>query len=180
MDMTKWQLKSSEVKYKNPWISVREDKVIRPDGKDGIFGVVEMVAGVSVLPLDEDGYVYLTKEYRYAIERESIEVVSGGVDADEGPLEAAKRELKEEIGAEAREWVELGQIDPFTSVVKSPASLFLAKGLVFLAANPEGTEIIDMVKIKFKDAVRMVMESEITHGQSCVLILKTSEYLRKQ
>ena len=175
-----WKIKDSQVKYKNPWISVREDQVIRPDGKDGIFGVVEMVAGASVLPLDDDGFVYLTKEFHYAIEQDSVEVVSGAIDEGETALEAAKRELKEELGAEADEWIDLGRMNPFTTVVKSPATMYLAKGIKFSEADPEGTEKIDLVKVKFDDAVKMVMDSEITHGQSCVLILKASEYLRKQ
>lgn len=175
-----WKIKDGQIKYKNPWISVREDQVIRPDGKDGIFGVVEMVAGVSVLPIDDDGFVYLTKEFHYAIERDSIEVVSGAVDEGETTLDAAKRELKEELGVEAREWVDLGILNPFTTAIKSPATMFLAKGIIFSKANPEGTEKIDMVKAKLDDAVKMVMESEITHGPSCVLILKASKYLGKQ
>ena len=175
-----WKIKDSKVKYKNPWISVREDQVIRPDGKDGIFGVVEMVAGVSVLSLDDEGFVYLTKEFHYAIEQESIEVVSGADDEGETNLEAAKRELKEELGIEAGEWIDLGKINPFTTVIKSPAAMYLAKQIEFSEANPEGTEKIDLVKVKINDAVRMVMDSEITHGPSCVLILKASEFLRKQ
>ncbi|HBK33760.1 TPA: DNA mismatch repair protein MutT [Candidatus Uhrbacteria bacterium] len=175
-----WKIKDSQVKYKNPWISVREDQVIRPDGKDGIFGVVEMVAGVSVLPLDDEGFVYLTKEFHYAIEQDSVEVISGAIDEDETELEAAKRELKEELGIEADEWIDLGKLNPFTTVVKSPATMYLARGIKLLEANPEGTEKIDLVKVTFDDAVRMVMESKITHGQSCVLILKASEYLRRR
>jgi len=175
-----WKIKNSQVKYRNPWISVREDQVIRPDGKDGIFGVVEMIAGTSVLPLDDEGFVYLTKEFHYAIKEDSIEVVSGAIDEGETALEAAKRELKEELGAEASEYINLGKMNPFTTVVKSPATMYLAKGIQFSEAHPEGTEKIDLVKITFDEAVKMVMDSEITHGQSCVLILKASEYLRKQ
>ena len=174
-----WKIKDSQLKYKNPWISVREDQVIRPDGKDGILGVVEMVAGVSVLPIDDKGFVYLTKEFHYAIEEDSIEVVSGAIDKDETSVEAAKRELKEELGLEADEWISLGKINPFTTVVKSPAVMYLARGIKFFEASPEGTEKIDLVKIKFDDALKMVMNSEITHGPSCVLVLKAFEYLRK-
>ncbi len=57
-----WTIKSSETKYENPWIKVVEDKVIQPNGDDGIFGTVVMVPGISVLPCDEEGNVYLTKE----------------------------------------------------------------------------------------------------------------------
>lgn len=154
--------------------------MIRPDGKDGIFGVVEMVAGVSVLPLDDEGFVYLTKEFHYAVEQESIEAASGAIDKNETSIEAAKRELKEELGIEAEEWIDLGMVNPFTTVIKSHAIIYLAKKLHFLEANPESTEKIDIVKVKFDDALKMVMESEITHGPSCVLILKAAEYLRNQ
>ena len=58
-----WKIKESVIKYKNPWIEVREDKVIRPDGKSGIFGVVNMKHGISVLPMDDEGFVYLTEEF---------------------------------------------------------------------------------------------------------------------
>jgi len=173
-----WQIKSSEEKYKNPWIKVHEDQVIRPDGKNGIFGVVEMVPGISVLPLDDNGYVYLTKEFHYATEQEGIEVVSGAIEQGESALTAAKRELKEELGIEADEWTDLGNVNPFTNVVKSPAQIFLARGLHFLDKNPDATEKISTVKIEFEEAIQMVMDSRITHGPSCVLILKTARYLK--
>ncbi len=174
-----WKIKNSSEKYKNPWIRVREDQVIRPDGKDGIFGVVEMLAGVCVLPLDDEGYVYLAKEFRYAIGEDSTEVVSGAIDEGENSLEAAKRELKEELGIKADEWINLGMINPFTNVIKSPSTMYLAKCLQFSAATPTDIEKIDTVKVKLEDAVRMVMQSEITNGVSCTLILKAAEYLRK-
>ncbi len=174
-----WKIKDSVEKYKNAWLRVREDRVIRPDGQDGIFGVVEMVPGISVLPLDDDGFVYLIKQFHYAIEQVCLDTVSGAVEKGETNLAAAQRELKEELGIAADEWVDLGLINPFTSVVKSPAALFLAKKLSFAQADPEGTEKLEVVKIKFSDAVKMVMKSEITHGPSCVLILKAAEYLRE-
>lgn len=172
-----WKIKSTKMVYKNPWISVREDQVIRPDGKDGIFGVVEMNAGVSVLPIDDNGYVYLTDEFHYAVESNSIEVVSGAIDGKEKPLEAAKRELKEELGIKAKEWIDLGLVNPFTTVVHSPAHLFLAKNLQFGKSNPTSTEDIKLVKVELEKAVEMVMKSKITHGPSCVLILKAKEFL---
>jgi 8-oxo-dGTP pyrophosphatase MutT (NUDIX family) len=173
-----WKIKSSEEKYKNPWLTVREDQVIRPDGKDGIFGVVEMIAGISVLPLDEDGFVYLNRAFHYAIEKSDVETVSGGIDSGEDALTSAKRELKEELGINADEWIDLGIVNPFTTVIKSPAYLYLAKGLHFSQAS-EVDEGLELVKVKFEEAVKMVMTSEITHGPSCVLILKANEYLRK-
>jgi len=172
-----WIITGSTPKYTNPWINVTEDEVVRPDGKKGIFGKVIMKNGVSILPLDDQGNVYLTQEFRYALKEQSIEVVSGGIDDGETPLIAAKRELKEELGIEAKEWVDLGVLNPFTSVIHSPAQLFLARSLQFSKTNREGTEVITVIKIPFQEAVDMVMKSRITHGQSSVLILKAKEYL---
>jgi len=167
-------LKSKNV-YKNPWIDVREDEVVRPDGKPGIFGIVEMLPGVSVLPLDKDGFVYLTREFHYAVGTDSIEVVSGAIDEEENAVGAGRRELLEELGIEAKEWIDLGYIDPFTTVVNSRDSMYLAKDLVF---KSEGEKGIGVMKVKLEEAIGMVYDSKITHGGSCVLILKAARYLK--
>jgi 8-oxo-dGTP pyrophosphatase MutT (NUDIX family) len=172
-----WTVIGSKTVYKNPWLSVREDSVIRPDGKPGIFGVVEMKSGVSVLPIDDEGNVYLTKEYHYAIEQETIEVVSGGIDNEESKEEAAKRELEEETGIVAKELIDLGLVDPFTTAIVSPNYLFLARDLEFSKAIPEGTENIKVIKVSIKEAIQWVMENKITHGASTTLILKAKSSL---
>jgi 8-oxo-dGTP pyrophosphatase MutT (NUDIX family) len=172
-----WTTISSKSVYKNQWIEVSEDEVIRPDGKEGIFGVVEMQPGVSVLPIDDEGYVYLVKEYKYAVEQETIEVIAGGIDQNESVLAAAKRELKEESGILADEFVDLGRVDPFTSIIKSPNYMFLARQLKFSNSNLEGTEKIEVIKISLDDVFKMVMESKITNGVTVSLILKAKEYL---
>jgi ADP-ribose pyrophosphatase len=171
-----WTIKTSKVVYQNPWIKVTEDQVIRPDGKDGIFGVVEMKAGSSILPIDDEGNVYLTKEYHYAVENDNLEVISGGIDEGENHLEAAKRELLEEAGITAKEWIELGVLDPFTTVIKSSDYMFIAKGLQFQEQRLEGTEQLEIIKIPYNEALKLVKENKITHGASVVLILRAKEY----
>jgi len=174
-----WKIIESMPKYKNPWIKVTEDQVIRPDGKKGIFGLVDMKDGVSVLPIDDEGFAYLTEEFHYAIGRKSIEAVSGAIDGDETAIDCAKRELFEELGIEAEEWVDLGVVNPFTEVINSSAQIFLCRKLQFSKNDPDGTENIKPKKMKFEEAHEMVMKSEINHGPSCVLILKAKEYLEK-
>ncbi len=174
-----WTIIDSKTIYKNPWIKVREDKVIRPDGKNGIFGVVTMKNGVSILPYDNKGNVYLTKEYQYSIERVSIEAISGGIDDKESVLDAAKRELKEEAGLEAKDWIDFSFVDPFTSVVVSPNYLYLARDLSQCQLNQEGTETIKIIKVPFSKALDWVMNGKITHSATVVLILKTAIYLKE-
>jgi len=170
---------NSKIVYKNPWITVQEDGVIRESGQEGIFGIVKMVSGSSILPVDENNNVYLVKEFKYAAERETIEVISGGFDQGETALECAVRELKEELGINAKEWTELGVVDPFTTVVNSPNYLFVAKELTLGKSNPDDGENLKILKFKFEEALSMVLSGEITHSASCVLILKAARLFNK-
>src|SRR5687768_8268646 len=143
-----WQVEASSQKYKSAWLEVTEDKVIKPNGEPGSFATVRLKPGVSILAIGDDDEVYLTSEYRYAIEQKSIEVVSGAIEADEPPKMAAKRELREELGIEAGSWVDLGAVDPLTSILRSPARLFLARELSFFEPKADDSEIIEMVRMK--------------------------------
>ena len=174
-----WVVVDSKIVYQNPWIKVYEDKVIRPDKKSGIFGVVEQKKGVSVIPVDEKGNVYLTKEYKYAIEQISIEAISGGIDENESKLQAAKRELREETGLIAKKWKYLGILNPFTSVINSSNYIYLAQNLTQLKSEQEGTETIEIVKLPLKKAINLVMKSKITHGATSVALLKIKDIIKK-
>ncbi len=172
-----WGVRGTTLLYKSKWVEINEDSVLRPDGVEGTFTVVQLRPGVSVLAIDDDNTVYLTREYRYAIERESLEVVSGAIDGDETPQEAARRELKEELGIVAEQWIDLGSVHPLTSQLHAPARLFVAQQLSFSEPQPDIFELIETVKMKLDEAVNLVMESVISHGPSCVLILKANHWL---
>ncbi len=166
-----WIERSTEV-YRDPWIAVRKDDVRRPDGQPGTHCIVSLKPGVSVLALDEQNRVHLTEEFHYATGRVGLEVVSGGIDPPESPLDCARRELREELGIEAARWTPLSVIDPFTSVVVSPTALFLAEDLKFGETSPDATEQIRHITMPIAEALERVKSGEITHGPSCVLILR--------
>jgi 8-oxo-dGTP pyrophosphatase MutT (NUDIX family) len=172
-----WTVLDSAVQFSNPWITVREDRVIQPDGKEGGFGVVEMTPGVSVLPVDDDGTVYLVRVYRYTIDRQSLEALAGGIEDDEDPQEAARRELREEAGIDAAELIDLGVVDQLTEVVISPDRLFLARGLSFRKPDREETEEIERVTVPLQQAVEWAYDGTISHAASIVLILKAARHL---
>jgi ADP-ribose pyrophosphatase len=167
-----WKIVASHSIYRDPWVELDRDDVIRPDGLPGSHSVVRLKAGVCVLALDGEGYVHLTEEFHYALGRVGIEGVSGGIELDESPSQAARRELEEELGILAAKWTDLGTIDPFTTVVVSPTQLFLAEDLQFIAARREGTELIRPLRVDLAEALRMVESGAISHAPSCVLILR--------
>lgn len=162
--------------YKNPWIEVQEDKVVGLDGKEGLFATVDNGAGVSVVALDEKQNIYLIKEYYYVLDEYGIQTPSGGINKGENPIEAAKKELLEETGLTAKQWTELGLVNPLTMIIRSPAYLFLAQDLAKEQKPELGMEVI---KIPLQKAVAMVLNSQITHAPSCIAILKTKELLTK-
>ena len=169
-----YQVNSSKQVYKNPWIIVREDRVTHPGGTAGVFGVVEMKPGSTVLAIDDCQQVYFVREFKYAMQVESLELMSGGLDQAESPLQAAQRELQEELGLRAKDWIDLGVINPFTTVVKSPNYMFMASDLTNAPKSPDDSEQLEVVKIPFPDALEMVMAGKISHAASCVCLLKAA------
>src|SRR4051794_33000624 len=120
---------SSETIYEDPWTRIVRDHVRYADGRTARYTVVDKPPGISVIALTEAGTAILTKEYRYALGGYSIEAVSGAIEPGETPLDAAHRELAEEIGIKAERMMPLGLTHPFTAGVRSPSHLFLAEGL---------------------------------------------------
>lgn len=166
-----WTITHSQLVYQDPWLSLNRDECIRPDGAPGSYSTVHLKPGVCVLAVEQP-WVYLTQEFHYAVGRETIEGVSGGIEADETAEQAARRELREELGIEADRWEHLGQVDPFTAAVYSPTQLWIASQLRFVPRALEGTEVIQTVRAPVEQAVKWVEEGTISHAPTCVLLLR--------
>jgi 8-oxo-dGTP pyrophosphatase MutT (NUDIX family) len=166
-----WLTVASQRVYDNPWISVREDRVIRPDGEPGIYGVVHFKnIAVGVLAVEE-GQLYLVGQYRYPLKKYSWEIPEGGCPEGEEPLFAARRELKEETGLEATRWRMLGEAYLSNSVADEYAVWYLATGLVSRERQPEGAERLDVRRLPLDEALDMALNGEITDALSLVAIM---------
>jgi ADP-ribose pyrophosphatase len=168
-----WQIVTTDHVYRDHWITLTKDDVIRPDGRQGTYSVCYLRPGVCVVA-QEGEHVFLTEEFHYGVGRVTIEGVSGGIEDGEGPFETAKRELREELGIEAAEWHDLGITDPITGSVVAPTKMYLSRKLRFGEQDPEGTELIRCVKVPLAEAVRMVRDGRITHAPTCLILLMMS------
>lgn len=167
-----WKITAEACHYEDEHVRLVVSDVVQPDGAPGKYATVDLKPGVTVLPVDQDENVYLTRQFRFGLGRESLEAIAGGLDGEEPPLEAAQREAREELGIVAGDWIDLGVIEIDTSIVRSPGYLFLARDLDFTEPEQDGTERIRTVKISLEEAVRKVMAGEIVHAPSAVIILK--------
>jgi len=172
-----WRTLNQRWVYTNPWIHVREDSVIRPGGSSGVYSVVVMPPSVGVVAVDDNGLVALVKQWRYTLDRLSLEVPTGGLNDDEldpdGALRGAQRELQEETGLQSDLWQFLGTIDNSNGVTNEVAHLFLATGVtrvVEWTADPD--EPLTVVWVEWEEAVRRAVSSEITESVSVCALLR--------
>ena len=172
-----WHTLSSRTIYRNSWLSLREDKVIRPDGAEGIYSVVELRPSCGIVAISDDDQIALVGQWRYVHGKYSLEIPTGGSEHDETPLAAAKRELLEETGLSAEVWTGLGSIDNSNGATTDVAHLFLARTLTAGPPVPQGDEQVELRWMSFADALLSVMNGEITESVSVAAILKV-ELLR--
>jgi 8-oxo-dGTP pyrophosphatase MutT (NUDIX family) len=157
-----WARRSRTTAYENPWIEVWHDEVMRPDGSDGIYGVVHFrTRAVGAVVLDEDDRVLLVGQHRYTLERYSWEIPEGGSPWGEDPLDGVKRELAEETGYAASGWRELIRFTLSNSVTDEEGVMFVATGLTPGEPEPDATEELAVRWVAFDEALDMVDRGEI-------------------
>ena len=177
MDMTEKTLASREV-YRGRIIRVREDTVLLPNGKEGRREVVEHPGGVGILALDGDD-VLLVRQYRYAFSRVLTEIPAGKREPGEEPSVTARRELKEEIGAEAEKWTELGALIASPGCYGETLYLYLAQELTFGATHPDEDEFLEVLRLPFDEAVARCMSGQLTDAKTVAAILKAKILLKR-
>jgi len=132
-------LSSREV-YRNHWMRVREDEILRSNGAKGIYGVVEKDDAAIILPIDRDS-VWLVEQFRYTIQERALELPQGGWEMEvENPEELARGELKEELGLDAEQMTYLGTLWISYGFTRQRQHVFLATGLTASQSDPDDEE----------------------------------------
>lgn len=175
-----WRTVEKKVIYDNPWITLTHRDVINPSGGAGIYGVVHFKnVAIGILPIEPNGYTWLVGQYRYATGHYSWEIPEGGGPLHTPLLESAQRELLEETGLRAKEWIPLLDMHLSNSVSDEYGVVYIARGLMPGEARPEETELLELRHLPFDEAVEMVLRGEITDSLSVAALLKANEWLRR-
>ena len=158
--------------YKGLIINTSLDRVVLKNGEHSLREVVEHPGGVTVIPVDDEGYVYCVRQFRYPMGEHLLEVPAGKLEYGENPLECAIRELSEETGITAENYIDLGKTYPSPGFCREILYIYMASGLSFGKSHPDENEFLDVEKIHIDELYRMVMENLIPDAKTIIAVLK--------
>lgn len=159
------QTLSSREVYRNPWMRLREDEILRSNGKQGIYGVVEKDDSAIILPIEGDR-IWLVEQFRYTIQERAIELPQGGWEMEiDNPEELARGELREETGLHAESMVYLGQLWIAYGFTRQKQHVFLATGLTHAEREPDEEEHDIVVRsVPLAEFEQMMLDGVVRDG----------------
>ena len=161
-------------------LHVFKDTVQLPNGHPATREVIRHVGAVGVIPITDDGKVIIERQFRYPLDRVITEIPAGKLDSfTEDRLSAAKRELEEETGYSAREWISMGDYYPAAAYCDERITLYLARGLTLGQRHLDEDEFLNFEAVPLTELVEQVMDGTITDGKTQVAVLKAARYLEK-
>lgn len=179
MDYIEKTIKSEDI-YKGRIVHLHVDEVELIDGSHSKREIVEHDGGVAVIPVDDEGNVYCVRQYRYAFGQSIIETPAGKLEKGEDIFACAVRELGEETGFTAEEYIYLGEFYPSPGYCHEKLYAYLALGLKKGEAHLDEGEFLDVVKYPLDTLVDMVMDNELSDAKTIIAILKAKRYLEKR
>jgi 8-oxo-dGTP pyrophosphatase MutT (NUDIX family) len=174
-----WVTLNSNTVYENNWIAIDHREVINPNGGNGIYGVVRFKnIAIGILPIDEEGFTWIVKQFRYPLGHYTWEIPEGGGPIHQDSLDSAKRELSEEIGAQANKWELIQEMELSNSATNEVSMIYLATELSFHQNHPDETEQLEIKKIHFSVLVDKVLSGTIKDSLSVAAVLKALHLIK--
>lgn len=175
-----WKTIQKRVLYENKYgYKFRDDIILTPKGTESRYMVLEGRGHVVMVPLTPERNILMTRQWRYPIEEESVELPSGTIQLPtESPLATAKKEMLEEVHATSEEWIELGKYWPLNGIVKNMGYLYLALNVKKVDfSHDEDDEEIQIEEIPFDQVMKMVMNGDILDERTQLGLFFVKQYL---
>lgn len=164
--------RSTKTLYDGAIVRLEVDEAELPNGKTAIREVVRHPGGVGVVPIDEEGFVYLVKQYRYPFSKITTEIPAGKLDdKSENPEAAGRRELMEETGLRAEKFTFLGSIYASPGFCDEEIHLYLAEGLTQGEDDPDEDEFVAVTRVHIDDMILKISKGEIKDGKTVAGVL---------
>ena len=168
---------SSEMKFDGKLIKVTYD-VAEVNGKEAWREVVHHPGASAVVAIDEDNRIIMEKQFRYALNDYLLEIPAGKLDAGEDPLVCAKRELEEETGIIASEWISLGTIATSPGFCNEVIHLYVARGLSKGEIHWDEDEYVEVERYTFDELLQRIKDEKIKDSKSLSALLLAMPYLK--
>jgi ADP-ribose pyrophosphatase len=164
--LSHWKKLTSKIIHTNPWWNYRLDTFQIPDGVKGEYHYVHTEGSALIVPVKDDGTIILVNQYRYLLDRESVEFPCGGVKPGHSYDEMARIELEEETGYIAHSWETAGEFNPFNGVTDEMCRVFIARNLSSGKPKPEETEEFEILYMAPNEIEAMVEQGKIWDGMT--------------
>ena len=165
--------------YQGTLFSFVSEDVTLPNGSRTEMAMVRHPGSIAVVPFLDDGTVIMERQYRHAVREYLLEIPAGTLEPGESPLNCAKRELEEETGYMAEEFIELSQVDILPAYSDEIIYIYLARGLTLSRQKLDKDEIIEVVKYPFEETLKMIEQGRIKDALTLLALQRCWFYLQK-
>ena len=169
---------SSEMVLDGTMIRVKRDQVRLPSGNQSQREFILHPGAVLIIPILDNGNLLLERQFRYPLNRVFVELPAGKIDQGEDILLTGQRELLEETGYTAQEWIYLGHQHPCIGYSDEVIYMFLAKGLEAGDAHCDEDEALELFEASVDDCLQMVATQEITDAKTILALMYVEKYLQ--
>jgi rSAM/selenodomain-associated transferase 1 len=171
------RLEESRLLLASPWRTLVEDRLLRDDGRSTGYAYLAVPRAVFVVAVTDEGEVVLVRQYRHPVRDWTLEVPAGSVEDGETPLDAAERELQEEVGGRAGSWRHLTTFYSSSAHLSLRSDVFLATGVALAAPAPVEDEDVAVVRLPAAEAIRRARAGGLAEGQTALALLLAAPHL---
>lgn len=177
---TPWRDHGARTVFENNWMKVTEHDATAPTGAPATYGKVHFKnRAIAMLPLHDDGTVTLVGQNRFPLGDYVWEIPEGGGPMDEAPLDAARRELREEVGLQAAEWREILRVQISNSLTDEVGLGFLAMDFTPAELDPDETEVLAVERVPFREALDAALAGDIQDSLTVAMLLRAYHMARE-